>query len=145
MKKTIFFFALIQLTIANVYSQQIDQDSLELIELESSKSKVVEKELIFEVVEQMPEYPGGSKMLEFFFQSNINSNYKNFEIYKGKSIIVSFIVEKDGTLSDIEILRGIDKNINEEIIRVIKRMPLWLAGKQNDKTVRVRFSLLLSL
>lgn len=92
-------------------------------------------------VEQMPEFPGGEKELIKF----INTQIKYPEIARENGIdgvvYVTFIVGKDGSISDVKILRSPDDILSKEAIRVVKLMPPWKAGKQNNTAVRVQFSL----
>ncbi len=84
-----------------------------------------------------PEFPGGIEALNGF----IKQNYKTpKEGLKGK-IYATFIIEKDGSLSDIKILRDLGHGTGAEAIRVLKISPKWSPGKQNNKTVRVLFSI----
>jgi len=85
-----------------------------------------------------PDFPGG--MIEFnkFVEKNFKIPASNPEL-KGK-VYVTFVIEKDGSLSDIRILRDIGFETGREAIRVLKMSPKWSPGKQNNKTVRVLFS-----
>lgn len=88
-------------------------------------------------IEVKPEFPGGL----IGFDSFIKRNYKNpTDNLKGK-IYVTFIIEKDGSLSDIKILRDIGYGTGAEAIRVLKTSPKWTPGIQNNKQVRVLYSL----
>ncbi|MDR7210780.1 energy transducer TonB [Flavobacterium piscis] len=88
-------------------------------------------------IEVKPEFPGGQEALNSF----IKQNYKNpKENLKGK-IYATFVIEKDGSLSDIKILRDLDYETGKEAIRVLKLSPKWIPGKQNNKTVRVLYSI----
>jgi Ca-activated chloride channel homolog len=102
--------------------------------------EVKEKEA-FVVVETMPEFPGGPKALENYLKINLKypEAAKNAGI-KG-TVFVTFVVERDGTLSDIRVLRGIGSGCDEEVIRLVKNMPKWKPGKQRGKAVKVRMNL----
>jgi len=96
---------------------------------------------VFIIVETQLEFPGGiNKMMQF-----ISSNFKYPEIDKENGIegrvYVSFIVEKDGTVSTVEILKSVSKALDAEAIRVVKLMPNWTPGTQNGNPVRVSFHL----
>ena len=96
---------------------------------------------IFEFVEQMPEYPGGEDLLEKYFKENLNYPAKEKEMGVEGRVICRFIVNEDGSLSDIKIVRSISEGCDEEAIRLIKYMPYWKPGKQNGKAVKVSYNL----
>lgn len=85
-----------------------------------------------------PEFPGG---VEAFYKF-ISTNYKTPNVSKlaGK-VFVSFVIEKDGSLTDIKVIRDIGNGTGEEAIRVLKESPKWIPGEQNGKKVRVLFSI----
>jgi protein TonB len=96
---------------------------------------------IFEFVEQMPEYLGGEDKLEQYFKENIKYPSKEKEMGIEGRVICAFIVNEDGSLSNIKIARSISEKFDEEAIRLIKNMPNWKPGKQNEKAVKVSYSL----
>ncbi len=100
---------------------------------------VVEDTKVFIVVEQMPLFPGGDAALMEYLSSNIH--YPAEAAKKGVQgrIVVSFIVERDGSLSDVHVLRSVDPSLDREAMRVVKSMPKWQPGKQNGATVRVKY------
>ena len=93
------------------------------------------------VVEESPKYIGGDEARIKFLQNNIQYPEKAREVGISGTIIVTFVVEKDGSLTDIRILRGIGGGCDEEAVRVIKLMPNWNPGKQRGKAVRVQFNM----
>lgn len=108
----------------------------------TAKDLFVEKEKpIFTVVEKNPQFPGGMRALTEFLGSNIKypESAKNDGI-QGR-VFYNFVVNEDGTISDIKVLRGINKEIDEEGMRVIQSMPKWKPGIQRGKAVRVSFNL----
>ena len=104
-------------------------------------SKKMDKDSVFSVVEKMPYYPGGTDKLIRFIVSNIkypaDAKAKGIE---GK-VFVKFIVKKDGTISNVSIIRGIGSSCDEEAIRVVKLMPKWIPGEQKGEKVDVEFNL----
>jgi periplasmic protein TonB len=100
---------------------------------------------IFEVVEQMPEYPGGEEAMMKFITKNFNypPDAKRFEI-EGR-VLVTFVVNEDGTISNVKPLlpeaRRLGYGLEEEAIRVVKMMPNWKPGKQRNKAVKVQYIL----
>lgn len=100
-----------------------------------------QQDTIFIVVDEMPKFPGGDEARMKFMVENL----KYPEIAKKSGIqgrvFVTFVVEKDGTVTDVRILRGIGAGCDEEAVRVIEAMPRWLPGKFNGEPVRVRFNM----
>lgn len=96
---------------------------------------------LFVVVDQMPEFPGGDEARMKYLQENIN--YPEEARKKGiqGTVYVTFIVEADGRISEVKILRGIGGGCNEESVRVIENMPNWIPGKQRGEAVRVQFNM----
>ena len=106
--------------------------------------KPVEEEAtdeIFVVVEQQPEFPGGTTALMKFLGDNINYPVIAQENGIQGRVIMNFVVERDGSISDVQVVRGQDPSLDREAERVIKTMPKWKPGQQRGKPVRVRFTL----
>lgn len=99
------------------------------------------KEEVLSVAEQMPEYPGGMENLYKFLSKTINYPIVLKENKVEGKVICSFIVGKDGSLSEFEIVNKPEPLFAEETIRVMKLMPKWIPGKQNGKPVNVKFTL----
>ena len=95
---------------------------------------------VFMVVEEMPEYPGGTEALLTYLKDNLEypENCKKNNI-QGR-VIITFVVEKDGSVADAEIVRSVNEELDAEALRVIKAMPKWKPGKQKGKTVRVKYT-----
>ena len=96
--------------------------------------------MLFSVVEVMPQYPGGQIAMLKYIMENIK--YPEQAMKKGIQgrVVVSFIVEKDGRVSNVRLLRSVESSLDKEAVRVVKSMPKWSPGKQNGKPVRVRFN-----
>jgi len=109
-----------------------------------SESPNAEDNLIYNTagIEVKPDFPGGIQ--EFY--KFIGKNYKtpNVKNLKGK-VFVMFVIEKDGSLTDIKVLRDIGHGTGEEAVRVLKECPKWLPGEQNGQKVRVLYSLPISI
>ncbi|WP_395054111.1 energy transducer TonB [Flavobacterium sp.] len=90
-------------------------------------------------IEVKPEFPGGTEKFNSFMSRNIKltNEMKESEI-KGK-VFASFVIEKDGTISNIKIIRDIGYGMANEVIRVLKSMPRWIPGEQNGKKVRCSY------
>jgi protein TonB len=99
------------------------------------------QEEVFTVVEQMPEYPGGvNARIEFLSKTIIYPVQARDSMIQG-TVFVTFIVETDGSISNISILKGVHYLIDAEVIRVIKLMPKWSPGYQRGKAVRVKVNM----
>lgn len=100
---------------------------------------VVEETKIFTVVEQMPMYPGGDGALMGYLRDNIHYPTVAAENGVQGRVVVGFVVERDGSITDVKILRGVDPSLDREAMRVVKNMPKWTPGKQNGSAVRVKY------
>jgi periplasmic protein TonB len=103
--------------------------------------EVVEEAPIFTVVESMPEFPGGLQELYNFLGNNIKYPVMAKESGIQGRVFVTFVVERDGSITDVRIIRGIGGGCDEEAIRVVESMPKWQPGKQRGKPVRVQYNL----
>ena len=93
-------------------------------------------------IEVKPEFPGGMAKFDTYFQKNFRMPA---EANLSGKIFVSFVVEKDGSLSDIKVLRDIGYGTGQEAIRFMKSSPKWIPGQQNGKIVRVQFTMPLNI
>ena len=115
--------------------EETETDEEEMIEIEE------DDEEFFMVVENMPEFPGGDLGLMKFIQKNVRypAIAKEYNI-TGK-VYVSFIVDKQGHVTNVKIVRGVDKNLDAEAVRVVSSLPKYKPGKQRGKAVRVMFTI----
>ena len=95
---------------------------------------------VFDVVEEMPSFPGGQGALMQYLASNIKYPVVAQENGVQGRVIVSFVVERDGSISDVKVARSVDPSLDREGQRVVKSMPRWSPGKQNGSTVRVKYT-----
>ncbi len=93
------------------------------------------------IVEEMPEFPGGPEALYPYIGKNLRYPEQAVEEGIEGVVYLTFVVETDGRISNVNVLRGIGGGCSEEAVRVVKGMPNWKPGKQNGKTVRVRYNL----
>lgn len=100
-----------------------------------------EEQQIFTVVESMPEFPGGDAGRIKYLSDNIKYPQMARESGIQGRVFVTFVVEKDGRVTDVRVLRGIGGGCDEEAIRVIENMPKWIPGKQRGKPVRVQYNM----
>ncbi|SDZ91373.1 outer membrane transport energization protein TonB [Porphyromonadaceae bacterium KH3R12] len=98
-------------------------------------------EEIFVVVEEQPEFPGGQAAMMKFLSDNIRYPVIAQENGIQGRVICNFVVERDGSITDVQVVRGQDPSLDREAIRVIQQMPRWKPGKQRGSPVRVRFTL----
>ena len=96
---------------------------------------------VYEVCEQMPIFEGGDAALLKYLRENLKypDNTKDRGV-QGR-LVIGFIVEKDGSLTDVKVLRPVDIDLDAEVLRLVKGMPKWIPGRQNGKRVRVRYLL----
>jgi protein TonB len=125
---------------------EIDAEADELTEIEEYIPVEMDEEEsgeaeIFTVVEESPGFPGGDVARIRYLQENIRYPQMARESGIQGTVYVTFVVEKDGRVTDVRILRGIGGGCDEEAIRVINAMPRWNPGKQRGKPVRVQFNM----
>ncbi|MCX7696587.1 MAG: TonB family protein [Bacteroidales bacterium] len=101
----------------------------------------VQEQEIFVFVEEQPEFPGGEEALMAYLQSNIRYPQMAKELEIQGKVIIEFVVETDGSVTNVVVKRGIGGGCDEEAVRVVKAMPKWKPGKQRGKPVRVRYTL----
>jgi len=121
-----------------ILDQEIKEDTkVEIVQ----RDEVIEEEQIFTIVEEMPSFPGGEAELFKYLGKNIK--YPQMATDAGISgvVYVTFVVDKDGKIRDVKVLRGIGGGCDEEAVRVVKSMPTWKPGKQRGKAVTVQYNL----
>ncbi len=106
---------------------------------ESEEKKEVANK-VFDVVEQMPSFPGGNEALMKFLSDNVKYPVVAQENGVQGRVVVSFVVEKDGSITDVKVVRSVDPSLDKEAARVVKSMPRWIPGKQNGAAVRVKYN-----
>ena len=104
------------------------------------ETEVVDEDVIVDVAEIMPEFPGGTAALMKYLGTNIKYPTISQEMGSAGRVIVQFVVDKDGSISNPEVVRGVDAYLDKEAIRVISSMPKWRPGVQNGKKVRVKYT-----
>ena len=112
----------------------------EVIATEPVKPKEEENK-VFDVVEQMPSFPGGNAALMNYLGQNIKYPVIAEENGIQGRVIVQFVVGKDGHISDVRVAKSVDPSLDKEAVRVVKGMPRWIPGKQNGQAVTVRYTL----
>ena len=121
---------------------EVEQNEVleEYVAPEVVEEEVVEQE-IFKIVEEMPAFPGGEAKLMEYVAKNVKYPQIARETGVQGRVYVNFVVEPDGSVSNVSVLRGIGGGCDEEAMRVVKSMPKWKPGKQRGKAVRVSYML----
>ena len=124
---------------------QASDDTQAAVEVKYTPVEVEEEEVdeqqIFTIVEEQPEFPGG--MAECYKWIGKNLQYPTISAENGVQgrVTVNFVVNADGSIVDVKVLRGVDPYLDKEAIRVVSKMPKWKPGKQRGKAVRTSFNL----
>lgn len=120
------------------------EDTNEAVEIKEVAPVVIEEEVveeeIFQVVEEMPSFPGGMGELMKYLGSNIKYPPVAQENGIQGRVIIQFVVEKDGSVANPQVVKGVDPSLDKEALRVVKAMPKWNPGKQRGKAVRVKYT-----
>lgn len=133
----------IQISVASVQGTD-DKHGIDIAELREHKQIVQEKpveEKPFYTVEQMPSFPGGEAAMNKFIADNLKYPVVAQESGISGRVTIRFVVTKNGDISDVTVVRGIDPSCDREALRVVKAMPKWVPGKQNGLNVPVYFTL----
>ena len=93
---------------------------------------------VYDCVEQMPSFPGGTQKLKEFIEENLRYPKELEESCVQGRVIVRFIVERNGKLSNVKVVKSVHPALDKEAIRIVKLMPRWIPGRQNGITVRVK-------
>ncbi|MBQ3630205.1 MAG: energy transducer TonB [Prevotella sp.] len=99
-----------------------------------------EETKVFDVVEQMPSFPGGPSALMQYLSSNIKYPVVAEENGVQGRVVCTFVVERDGSITDVRVIKSVDPSLDKEAVRVVKGMPRWIPGKQNGSAVRVKYT-----
>ena len=129
----------VAISIADVKGND-EVNGADIADLKQVVTQAAEPEKVFDMVEQMPTFPGGQQELMAYLGKNIK--YPTIAQENGTQgrVIIQFVVERDGTISDVHVARGVDPYLDKEAVRVVQSMPKWIPGKQNGKAVRVKFT-----
>ena len=96
---------------------------------------------VYDKVEQMPEYPGGMPAMIEFLQTNIKYPEDAVKQKVEGRVMVQFVVETDGSISDVHVAKQVFPSLDAEAIRVVQVMPKWVPGREKGKVVRVKYNL----
>ena len=125
----------------SAFQRQEEATNIEAQHVELEEEEEEEEEEIFQVVENDPEFPGGAEALYKYLAQNIKYPQLARENNITGRVYVTFVVEKDGSVTGVRVLRDIGGGCGQEAIRVVKAMPKWTPGKQRGKNVRVQYNL----
>lgn len=101
----------------------------------------VEEDVIFTVVEDQPSFPGGEEARIRYLNENLRYPQMAREAGIQGTVFITFVVERDGSVTDVRVLRGIGGGCDEEAVRVVRNMPRWTPGRQRGQPVRVQFNM----
>jgi protein TonB len=119
-----------------------DIHGIDIADLQEHKVIAEEKEdKIWEVVEQQATFPGGTEALMKYLNDNIKYPVVAQENGIKGRVTLKFVVNKQGKISNVTVLKGVDPSLDKEAMRVVNSMPTWIPGKQNGKEVNVYFTL----
>ena len=96
---------------------------------------------VFDTVEQMPEYPGGMQAMIEFLQTNMKYPEDAAKQKVEGRVMVQFVVETDGSVSDVHVAKQVFPSLDAEAIRMVQAMPKWTPGKDKGRVVRVKYNL----
>lgn len=106
-----------------------------------AQDKQAKDDKIYDTPETMPEYPGGMEAMASFLSENIVYPEKAQEKEISGRVMVQFVIEKDGSVTEVKVMRSVDPLLDAEATRVVKAMPKWKPGTVSGKPVRVRYML----
>jgi TonB family protein len=121
-------------------SSDSDKKVVAVVDIPKVKETPQEK-VIFQVVEEMPEFPGGMAEAMKFLAKNIKYPVAAQQAKIEGRVIVQFVIERDGSVSDVKVMRGVNPELDAEAIRVVSMMPKWIPGKQRGKAVAVKYTM----
>ena len=117
--------------------------NLKILTTEDNPVQIMEKDpdTVYQIVEKMPQYRGGEEAMMKYVADNIKYPQEAKDKNISGRVFVSFVIEKDGSVNEVKVLRGIGGGCDEEAVRVIKAMPKWKPGMQKGKPVRVNYQI----
>ena len=113
----------------------------DIVTMEGEVDQDQAKEEAFDVVEEMPEFPGGPKALMDYLMENVKYPKTAFDADIQGRVIAQFVVDKEGTVRDAHVVKSVDPALDAEALRVINNMPKWRPGRQNGKVVNVKYTI----
>ena len=108
---------------------------------QTQKDGYVDEDRVYDVVDQMPQFPGGYEKLKEFIEKNKQYPQSLQDHGIQGRVVVTFVVEKTGKISYAKVARGVDPALDKEALRVVRKMPRWIPGKMGGKNVDVRYTI----
>jgi len=133
MKHTLLTLVLIALSIFTFAQNKKDTSEIKIDSIQNEKTYLK--------VEEMPYFPGGEKALKKYISKNLSYPKQEKESKVSGKVYVSFIIEKDGSITDIKVLRGLKYYFDKEAIRLVRNMPNWIPGIQSGEKAKVQYVL----
>ncbi len=100
-----------------------------------------DEDVVYVEVQKSPEFEGGVQRLYEFLGNQMSYPKKAKKKGVQGRVILQFVVERDGSVSDVEVVKGVDKDLDKEAVRVVKLMPRWVPGEMDGEPVRVKYTL----
>lgn len=123
------------------FARQEEATNIEITPVKIEEEEEEDEQEIFQVVENDPEFPGGVDAMYKYLAQNIKYPQLARENNITGRVYVTFVVEKDGSVTNVRVLRDIGGGCGQEAVRIVKAMPKWTPGKQRGKAVRVQYNL----
>lgn len=146
MKKIITLSASLLLLDSNLKAQNVvnptnEKDNITILRAVGDDSTVSDKEKVYQVVEQQPSFPGGREELFKYLAYNVRYPIDAAKNKIEGRVLVTFVVEHDGSISNVNVANSVYPSLDKESIRVVSGMPKWIPGKANGKTIRVKYTI----
>lgn len=146
MKKIIALSALLLLLGSNLKAQNVvnptnEKDNITILRAVGDDSTVSDKEKVYQVVGQQPSFPGGREELFKYLAYNVKYPIDAAKNKIEGRVLVTFVVEHDGSISNVNVANSVYPSLDKESIRVVSGMPKWIPGKANGKTVRIKYTI----
>ena len=119
---------------------EADEETMTIAQVYVGDEEEEEDTQVFVVVEDMPEFPGGEVALRQWINSHVKYPVIAAENGIQGKVYVQFVVDRDGSVNNVVVARGVDPSLDQEAIRVVKQLPKWKPGKQRGKPVRVSYT-----
>lgn len=146
MKKIIALSALLLLLGSNLNGQNVvnptnEKDNITILRAVGDDSTVSDKEKVYQVIGQQPSFPGGREELFKYLAYNVKYPIDAAKNKIEGRVLVTFVVEHDGSISNVNVANSVYPSLDKESIRVVSGMPKWIPGKANGKTIRVKYTI----
>ena len=146
MKKILNIVSFIVLLSFNLKAQNVinptnEKEKITILRAVGDDSTVSDKGKVYQVVGQQPSFPGGMRELSYYLANNVKYPIDAAENNVEGRVLVTFVIEHDGSISNVNITNSVYPSLDKEAIRFVSGMPKWIPGKANGKTVRVKYTI----